>query len=158
MVGYIGKIEPFDEGQETWTNYQERLEEYFAVNEKANDKKVSSLLTLLGGKTYCLLRNLTSLDKPSAKDYATLVKLLKDHLSRKPLIIAERFRFHKHNQCVGETVTQYIAELRKLAEFGKFGTNLNDSLRDRFVCGSKAQNVQKRLLSEAALTLDKASC
>ena len=68
-------------------------------------------------KTYSLLRNLTSPNKPSEKDYATLVKLLKDHLSPKPLIIAERFRFHKRNQREGETVTQYIAELRKLAEF-----------------------------------------
>ena len=156
MAGYIGKIEPFDEGQETWTTYQERLEEYFAVNEIANDKKVSALLTLLGGKTYSLLRNLTSPNKPSEKDYATLVKLLKDHLSPKPLIIAERFRFHKRNQREGETVTQYIAELRKLAEFCEFGTNLNDSLRDRFVCGIRAENIQKRLLSEAALTLEKA--
>ena len=156
MAGYIGKIEPYDEGQETWTSYQERLEEYFEVNDIADNKKVSALLTLLGGKTYSLLRNLTSPDKPSAKDYATLVKLLKDHLSPKPLTIAERFRFHKRNQREGETVTQYIAELRKLAEFCSFGTNLNDSLRDRFVCGLKAENIQKRLLSEAALTLEKA--
>ena len=156
MAGYIGKIEPYDEGQETWTSYQERLEEYFEVNDIADNKKVSALLTLLGGKTYSLLRNLTSPDKPSAKDYATLVKLLKDHLSPKPLTIAERFRFHKRNQREGETVTQYIAEVRKLAEFCSFGTNLNDSLRDRFVCGLKAENIQKRLLSEAALTLEKA--
>ena len=45
MAGYIGKIEPF----EKWSSYQERLEEYFAVNDIANDKKVSALLTLLGG-------------------------------------------------------------------------------------------------------------
>ena len=102
MAGYIGKIEPFDEGPEIWTNYLERLEEYFAVNEIANDKKVSALLTLLGGKTHSLLRYLTSPDKPSVKDYATLVKLLKDHLSPKPLIIAERFRFHKRNQRDGD--------------------------------------------------------
>ena len=133
MAGYIGKIEPFDEGQESWTNYQERLEEYFTVNEIAEDKKVSALLTLLGGKTYSLLRNLTSPDKPSTKGYADLVKLLKDHLSPKPLVIAERFRFHKRNQREGETLTHYIAELRKLAEFCKFGANLNDSLRDRLV-------------------------
>ena len=156
MAGYIGKIEPFDEGQESWTNYQERLEEYFTVNDIADDKKVSALLTLLGGKTYSLLRNLTSPDKPSTKGYADLVKLLKDHLSPKPLVIAERFRFHKRNQREGETVTQYIAELRKLAEFCKFGANLNDSLRDRLVCGLKAENIQKRLLSEADLTLDRA--
>ena len=84
------------------------------------------------------------------------MKLLKDHLSTKPLTIAERFPFHKRNQREGETVTQYIAELRNLAEFCSFGTNLNDSLCDRFVCGLQAENIQKRLFSEAALTLEKA--
>ena len=70
---------------------------------------MSVLLTLLGGKTRTSLRNLTSPDKQSVKDYATLVKLLKDHLSPKLLIIAERFRLHKLNQREGETVTKYIA-------------------------------------------------
>lgn len=156
MAGYIGKIEPFDEGIEKWSSYQERLEEYFAVNDIANDKKVSALLTLLGGKTYSLLRNLTAPDKPSTKNYEDLTALLKNHLSPKPLIIAERFRFHKRNQHEGETATQYVAELRKLAEYCNFGNNLNDSLRDRFVCGLKAENIQKRLLSEANLTLARA--
>ena len=50
MAGYIRKIEPYDEEQETWTSYQERLEEYFEVNDIADNKKVSALVTLLGGK------------------------------------------------------------------------------------------------------------
>ena len=75
MAGYIGKIEPFDEGIEKWSSYQERLEEYFAVNDIANDKKVSALLTLLGGETYSLLRNLTAPDKPSTKNYEDLTAL-----------------------------------------------------------------------------------
>ena len=60
MAGYIGKIEPFDEGIEKWSSYQERLEKYFAVNDIANenDKKVSALLTLLGGKHIVCLETL----------------------------------------------------------------------------------------------------
>ena len=50
----------------------------------------------------------------------------------------------------------YIAELRKLARYCKFDAQLNDSLRDRFVCGLRYENIQKRLLSESELTLDKA--
>ena len=80
MAGYIGKIEPFDEGQETWTNYQERLEEYFAVNEIANDKKVSALLTLLGGKTrYHDLPERTETDRNGPK--RTFVDTETDSLS-----------------------------------------------------------------------------
>ncbi|CAC5386080.1 unnamed protein product [Mytilus coruscus] len=69
MAGYIGKIEPFDDSTETWSSYVERLEQYFAVNALENEKKVPALLTLLGGKTYGLLRNLTLPDKPATKSY-----------------------------------------------------------------------------------------
>ena len=98
----------------------------------------------------------TAQDKPSTKPYDEIVTLLTNHLSPKSLIIAERFRFHKRHQHEGETATQYIAELRKLSEYCNFGANLNDSLSDRFMCGLKAENIQKRLLSEAELSLKKA--
>jgi hypothetical protein len=46
-------------------------------------------------KTENLLRPLTSPTTPAEKSYPEIIKLLGDHLSPKPLSIAERFRFHK---------------------------------------------------------------
>jgi hypothetical protein len=37
-----------------------------------------------------------------------------------------------------------------------FGAYLNEALRDRFVCGLRAEAIQRRLLSESNLTLTKA--
>ena len=45
----------------------------------------------------------------------------------------------------------YVAELRKLTENCSFEANLNDALRDRYVCG-----IQTKLLSMSDLTLQKA--
>jgi hypothetical protein len=50
----------------------------------------------------------------------------------------------------------HIAELRKLTEFCEFGLNLNDTLRDRFVCGLRNDQIQKKLLTIRELLLDKA--
>jgi hypothetical protein len=87
-----------------------------------------------------------------------LQKILQEHLSPKPLVIAERFRFHKRSQLEGESISSFLASLKKLSKHFKFGTsNLNDSLRDRFVCGLSNELIQKRLLSEADLSLSKAS-
>jgi hypothetical protein len=83
------------------------------------------------------------------------VNLLRDHLTPKPIVIAERFRFHKRNQPQCESVNAYIAELRKLTEFCEFGLNLNDTLRDRFVCGLRNDQIQKKLLTIRELSLDK---
>lgn len=56
----IGSIGPFeDNSQEDWISYSERLEQFFAANSVANEKKVATLLSVIGPKTYSLLRNLT---------------------------------------------------------------------------------------------------
>ena len=55
------------------------------------------------------------------------------HLSPKPLLIAERFRFHKRNQLEGEPVSTYLGELKKLTLYCESGASLNDAVRDRLV-------------------------
>ena len=154
-MAFIGKIEPFDETTETWSAYVERLEQYFTVNEIKTAKKVPALLTLLGSKTYNLLRNLTAPEKPSELDYDTIVELLEKQLSPKPSVITQRYRFHTRIQNEGETINDYVAQLRKLAIHCNFD-NLNDTLRDRLVCGIRNTGIQKRLLSESTLPLEKA--
>ncbi|KAG1929501.1 K02A2.6-like [Pimephales promelas] len=110
----------------------------------------------MGPKTYALLRNLLQPEKPGEKTYDQIVATLKAHFSPKPLVIAERFRFHRRNQLEGETVTMFVAVLKKLAEHCEFGKVLNDTLRDRLVCGLRCEGIQKRLLTESNLTLQRA--
>ena len=152
----IGKLEEFDERRGDWTAYIERVEQYFLANDVDDEKKVPVLLTVIGGKTYSLLRTLTSPDKPSTKSFEEIVAILQGHLSPKPLLIAERFRFHKRDQREDENINTYVAEIKKLSEHCEFGTALNDSLRDRFVCGLHNESIQKRLLVETSLTFEKA--
>ena len=49
-----------------------------------------------------------------------------------------------------------MADLKKLAAHCNFGTNLNEALRDRLVCGVRSVQIQKHLLSEAKLKYFKA--
>lgn len=53
-----------------------------------------------------------------------------DGVAPKPLVIAERFRFHRQNQ--GEE--ENVAVLKGLSEHCEFGAYLEDALRHRFVC------------------------
>ena len=87
---------------ENCTSCTERLEQYFEVNEIAKEKQVPALLSLIGGKTHTLLRNLTTPDKPKDKSYADIVKIPREHLSP-ALVIAENFRFHKRDQKENES-------------------------------------------------------
>uniref|UniRef100_A0A8C1WN32 CCHC-type domain-containing protein n=1 Tax=Cyprinus carpio TaxID=7962 RepID=A0A8C1WN32_CYPCA len=56
----------------------------------------------------------------------------------------------------GETVADYVAELKKLAQHCEYGATLSQMLRDRLVCGVNDDRMQRRLLSEVDLNFEKA--
>ena len=66
------------------------------------------------------------------------------HLKPKPLVIAERFKFHRRGQGEQESVSDYMTELRHLADKCRFGSHLEEA-RDRLVCGLCNVAVQKKL-------------
>ena len=53
-------------------------------------------------------------------------------------------------------MAMYVAELRRLATHCAFEAYLEEALHDRLVCGLRSESTQKRLLSEADLTLARA--
>ena len=156
MTATIGTLSEFIPEKETISAYLERVELFFTANGIGEEKQPPVLLTAIGRETYALLRNLLAPDKPSAKTFAQLKVVLQRHFDPKPLVIAERFCFHRRCQQVGESIAEYIAELRRLATNCEFGEYLEQALRDRLVCGLKHEPTQKRLLSESSLSLAKA--
>ena len=84
------------------------------------------------------------------------MKLLKDHFHPKPSEIVQRYKFDSRTRKQGESVSEYVAELRRLAQDCNYGEKLKQMLRDRLVCGINDERIQRRLLSETELTFDKA--
>ena len=107
--------------------------------------------------TYQLIRNLIAPDQPKDRSFDELVKLVQDHHQPPPSAIMQRFNFHPAPADIkGETVSAFVAELRKLTEYCQFGDTLSDMLRDRLVCGINDQKLQRRLLAEPTLTYERA--
>ena len=152
----VGRIEEFNPEKERISTYLERVDLFFVANEVGEAKQVATLLSVIGGKTYALLSDLLAPDKPASKTLKQLKKTLQTHFEPKPVVIVERFQFHRRNQEAGESVAEYEAELRRLAANCKFGDHLTQAIRDRLVCGLRSEGTQKRLLAEADLTLAKA--
>ena len=61
------------------------------------------------------------------------------------------FTLHSCIRHFGESVSTFIAELRKLLEHWDFGATLNDMLRDRLVCGINDKRIQRHLLTDSDL-------
>ena len=131
----IGRLDELQIGTEDIDCYIERMEQYFIVNDIPDSKKVAAFLSAMGAKAYELVRNLVAPEAPKDKRFNDLVKTLRAHLKPKPLVIAERFKFHKRTQLQEESVAEYIVTLKGLSTHCEFGTFLNDALRDQFVCG-----------------------
>ncbi|KAL5477033.1 hypothetical protein EMCRGX_G023772 [Ephydatia muelleri] len=141
----------------TWTCYCERLEQFVGVNGIDNaDKKRAVLLSSCGSAVYQVIRNLVAPEKPADKSFSELVKLVRDHYCPPPSVTVQRYNFNSRTQKEGETVSQFVAELRRLSEHCDFKATLDDMLRDRIVCGVRNSSVQRRLLAESGLTFKKA--
>ena len=143
--------------EETWTQYVERLDQYFLANDiKDEKKKRAILLSVCGSKTYTLIRDLLQPKKPGETDLKDILDEVSKHYSPTPSEIVERFKFHNRKQADGESVAEFIAGLRKLTEHCKFGETIDDMMRDRLVCGIKEEKIQRRLLAEPDLTYKRA--
>ena len=154
MASIIGSVSPFNETEDTWQAYAERLEHFFLANEiDSEGKKRAVLLSSMGVKPYKLLSNLVAPRKAGECSYTDV---LKNHHNPRPSIIVQRFKFNTRVRGASESIRTFVAELKKLSEFCEYNDSLEEMLRDRLVCGINNRRIQQRLLSERSLSFAKA--
>ena len=155
-MAIFGQLQAFNPDTDSVTAYIERVHLFFAANEIPDKKTVAVFLSTIGGKTYELLRNLVSPKPPESLRLSELTDILKLHYELQPLVIAERFHFHRRFQTTDESIAEFMAQLRRLSKHCDFQDYLEQALRDRLVCGLRNEGIQRRLLAEAKLTLARA--
>ena len=125
MAMPIAWISELNLDSDDFIEYAERFDNFLIANKIINeDLKRSTFIATIGGPVYKLLRSLCQNDTRS-KTYKQLVDLMTDHLNPKPNEIAKRSSFYKRDRKSGESVNEYVAELRRLSENCNFGENLD---------------------------------
>lgn len=156
MAALFGNLEPFTSDQ-NFHDYQEQLDFYFEANSVEDDnKKRAILLTAVGTSVFRLIKDLCFPNSPKDKTYGELCELLKEHFDPAPAKYVQRKKFEDRARHSHESIQDYVVSLKKLAEFCKFGDNLKERLLDRFVMGVNDETIQRKLLQEEDLTLEKA--
>ena len=123
------------------------LQLYFTANDIPDARKKSVFLSALGYETYDILANVY--DDPEAQTFDTLVERLTNHFHPKSSVVAERYKFGCRRQGDSESIADFVADLRSLAARCKFkAAALDETLRDRFVCGLSKEFIRSRLLTE----------
>lgn len=100
MTGYIRNMKTYNTTVENFQAYIERLKQYLELNGIDYLKKVSVLLSVIGGKMFGLLSSssLTQMEKSKMNLFDDLVQFLQNHISPKPIIIAETFWLLKQDK------------------------------------------------------------
>lgn len=115
MAAQIGRVDEYNDANEDFESYLERLEQWMLANKIKDKKKVCMFLSVIRADVYKLLKNLVLLTVPSTMQYPDLVRVLNTHYKSALIVIVEQFRFQKRNQKEGETVSDYVVALRQLA-------------------------------------------
>ena len=103
----VGSLKEYDPQKESSTSYVERFECYCLQNSVTDDFRVPTSLVSMGASVYGIARDLASPRVPNNLTYTQLKILLEGHFKPTPLIIAERFKFHRRDQKPQESVSDY---------------------------------------------------
>ena len=90
-------------------------------------------VTLFGSDTYSLLRNLLAPVSSLTETFEELFETLKEHLKPQQIVIAEIYKFYCGDQKENETISYYIAVLRKIILDCNFREFFDEASRDFYV-------------------------
>ncbi|KAK6178640.1 hypothetical protein SNE40_011170 [Patella caerulea] len=125
-VASFRKVEPFSEECDDFQLYVEKLEQYFLANDIEGEEEMKSVfLSNIGAKTYKLSRNLVSPTKLADKSYDSLFEALMNHYSPRPSEIVQRAKFNTRVRHEGESIANYVADLRQVSNDCNFGPTLD---------------------------------
>ena len=83
-----GHIQEFNNDNESWADYKERLDQYFVANDITDAGKMKAIfITIIGAETYALLKNLLQPTLPSGKTFDELAETLKTFFCPAPIVI-----------------------------------------------------------------------
>lgn len=147
-MALIGEIPKFYSQNDDWQVFTERLEQFFEINDVAEDKKRAILITSISDDVYKLLRDVCHPVLPKSKTFDELCELLNKQFVVKTSVFRERVTFYSAKQMKNETISNWFARIKKLSVDCKFGDRFDDILLDRFISGLRSSPILDRLCEE----------
>ncbi|XP_039311136.1 uncharacterized protein LOC105203193 [Solenopsis invicta] len=151
FLSTIGALSEFNIGED-WNLYQERLGQYFVANQVSQERKVAVLITLVGQEAYKILKDLCDPTLPECKSYEELCEILKKQFAPRVSVFKERIEFYELKQKEKESVNEWFARIKSKAINCKFGAQLDDKIKDRFVTGLSKGRILDRVCEEEHTT------
>ena len=118
--------------------------------------RTSRLLTTIGEKARDIYYTFTFEEEGDEMKLAPVLAKFDEYFIPKKNLPYTRFKFFTCEQSKGQTIDEYVTDLKSKSRHCEFGTLRDSLIRDRIVAGIHDSIVRERLLRETDLTLDKA--
>ena len=146
---------------EQWRRWEQQFRVYYTAAElvkKEAKTRVAILLHCAGPEAQDIHSNFvfSDTDGDRSSDYNSVLKKFKEYCEPRKNEVFERYKFWQRDQHEGETIDQWVNDLRILLGSCEYGDQKEKNLRDRIVFGVADTRVKERLLRESDLTLKKA--
>lgn len=141
-----GHIEPFVVGDD-FELYSERLEHVLNFNRVVEDREKISFLIGIGGlELLKILKSLVAPKKTTEITYKFAIEKLSAHFKPKKNVRAERHKFLSRTMKADEDISEFIIELKMLADTCEYGQNLDMILSDKFILSMRDERIQRKLI------------
>ena len=147
--------------RENWRRWVQRFELFLTASGKVKEtEKVQCaiLLHLIGDEALEIYNTFTFSESEDRDKLSVLKKKFEDYVNPRKNTVFERYKFWECKQQEGETIDQFITELKTRSRSCEFGDQTDSMIRDRIVFGVTDIRLKERLLRESSeLTLEKAA-
>lgn len=141
---------------QTWNKWKQIFNIFMVANEKikkSEELKIAIFLNLIGQEGIDIYNTFNKTGNEKLED---IILLFDKYCTPRKNTVFSRFKFFTRVQHEGETIDQYLTDLKIKASACEFGDQLESLLRDRIVLGVLDKKLQENLLKEAEITLEKA--
>ena len=142
---------------ENWRKWKQRFELYMTAsgNDSKSDETKSAILLHVAGPEALEIYNTFTWDaEADKKKLDKIMEKFEAYCTPRKNVTWDRHVFNSRTQQPGETIDQYVTDLRCKAKHCEFGTLTDSLIRDRIVCGVLSDRTRSRLLKDPTLTLD----
>ena len=138
--------------KQKWTNYEIAT----GLKEKEDSTRVATLLSIIGDEA---LEAYNGFQWNADGDKLKIDKVLDNfekYCNPERNIPFERYVFNSRIQKTGESIDEYVNQLRQLAESCEFGSLKDSLIRDMVIFGCNDERLKESMLREPDLSLQRA--
>ena len=147
--------------RENWRRWVQRFDLYLMASGKIKEKEdvqCAILLHVVGEEALEIYNTFQFINEEDRQKLDVLKSKFEEYVNPRKNTIFERYKFWEYKQQDGETIDQFITELKTRAKSCEFGDQHDSMIRDRIVFGVSDTPLKERLLRESSdLTLEKAA-